>query len=286
MKYTEFSQRFDVLYNNITSNQAPGLNEYEKSVFLTEGQLKYIKDQFYALNNAEKAGFDNSRKRYTDFAGITKTAKLDPYKDKETSYVQLDPRSYLYYWPEDILFIINEQLIITPPKKHERIDAVAGTQEVEEAEEPTPEIRQIVPVSYGEYSRLMSKPFKQPLKYQGWRLLTNYDTFADLVGPQSTLIEKKRPLVELVLNNEDKKLYDSGESSYILRYIRIPNPIITANLSQEYGEVLEIQGMDGPRDCELHESVHEEILQTAVELAKQAWEGSLQSQANNSRRGA
>ena len=30
----EFSTEFDVLYNNITSNQAPGLNEYEKSIFL------------------------------------------------------------------------------------------------------------------------------------------------------------------------------------------------------------------------------------------------------------
>ena len=33
MNNTEFSNQFDVFYNNITSNQAPGLNEYEKSVF-------------------------------------------------------------------------------------------------------------------------------------------------------------------------------------------------------------------------------------------------------------
>lgn len=32
----EFSNEFDVLYNSITSNQAPGIDEYEKSVFLTE----------------------------------------------------------------------------------------------------------------------------------------------------------------------------------------------------------------------------------------------------------
>ena len=36
MKSEEFNNQFDVLYNNITSNQAPGLNEYEKSVFLTK----------------------------------------------------------------------------------------------------------------------------------------------------------------------------------------------------------------------------------------------------------
>lgn len=33
----EFSDEFDVLYNNISSNQAPGLDEYEKSLFLTRG---------------------------------------------------------------------------------------------------------------------------------------------------------------------------------------------------------------------------------------------------------
>ena len=34
MTIQEFSTEFDVLYNNVTSNQAPGLNEYEKSLFL------------------------------------------------------------------------------------------------------------------------------------------------------------------------------------------------------------------------------------------------------------
>lgn len=31
----EFSDEFDVLFNNISSNQAPGLDQYEKSLFLT-----------------------------------------------------------------------------------------------------------------------------------------------------------------------------------------------------------------------------------------------------------
>jgi hypothetical protein len=35
MTTTEFSNEFDILYNSITSNMAPGLDEYEKSVFLT-----------------------------------------------------------------------------------------------------------------------------------------------------------------------------------------------------------------------------------------------------------
>lgn len=35
MTLTEFNATFDIIYNNLFSNQAPGLDEYEKSVFLT-----------------------------------------------------------------------------------------------------------------------------------------------------------------------------------------------------------------------------------------------------------
>lgn len=110
MDHTEFSQRFDVLYNNITSNQAPGLNEYEKSVFLTKGQDEYIKNQFYALSNPKKAGFDNSRKRHVDFAGITKTVKLEKYTPSGTDYQKLDPRALMFEWPSDVMFVVNEQI--------------------------------------------------------------------------------------------------------------------------------------------------------------------------------
>jgi hypothetical protein len=36
MTLQDFSTQFDILWNNVSSNQAPGLNEFEKSVFLTK----------------------------------------------------------------------------------------------------------------------------------------------------------------------------------------------------------------------------------------------------------
>lgn len=36
MTLAEMSNEFDVLFNNIMSNQAPGIDEYEKSLFLTK----------------------------------------------------------------------------------------------------------------------------------------------------------------------------------------------------------------------------------------------------------
>lgn len=46
MTLQEFSIEFDILYNNISSNQAPGLTEYEKSVFLTQAQEALVLDLY------------------------------------------------------------------------------------------------------------------------------------------------------------------------------------------------------------------------------------------------
>ena len=51
MTTQEFSNEFDVLYNNIMSNQAPGLDEYEKSVFLTKAQLEILKNYLNPKGN-------------------------------------------------------------------------------------------------------------------------------------------------------------------------------------------------------------------------------------------
>ena len=70
MTAAEFSQEFDILYNNIASNQAPGLTEYEKSVFLTKAQDEIIKNYFTNKPNGNKyqEGIEDSAKRYSDFS--------------------------------------------------------------------------------------------------------------------------------------------------------------------------------------------------------------------------
>ena len=50
MTTQEFSNEFDVLYNNIMSNAAPGLDEYEKSVFLTKAQEDIIINLYNGKN--------------------------------------------------------------------------------------------------------------------------------------------------------------------------------------------------------------------------------------------
>lgn len=287
MSVEEMDNMFYVLYNNITSNQAPGLNAYEKSVFLTKGQDEILKNYFNpkSKGNNTKEGFDGNVKRQVDFSMLTTvattsatsytyslvTGKTD--KDGKPVYSRTEataPKSTYSYTEaydsdgnvlkdekDHVLYIRNEGTdvldfgtplfdmrentkSVTLPSKlmyaiNEMVEVTRNDKKI---------LLQVVPVKFDEYSRLMCKPYKRPLKYQAWRL-TNNDVVnkADIVvGPSDTL------------------------TKYTIRYVKRPNPIIVSNL-----DGLTIEGKSTATECELDPILHEEILQRAVELAKIAW---------------
>lgn len=241
MELSEFSNEFDVYYNSITSNQAPGLDEYEKSVFLTKAQDETLKSYFDPRSNRVQEGFDGSPRRQIDFSSLICTYKVvgDAGGDTDTSdlfqWASLDPRSNSrsFSLPFDIFIILNEQARVSRDGRND----VPLT---------------VVPVSYEEYNRLMSKPFARPLKRQAWRIFSDKNYNCDLViGPTDTL------------------------SEYVIRYLVRPNPIILVDLSDTD---LSIGGSKKPMNCQLDPILHHEILQRAVELAKAAYMGDLQSQ--------
>lgn len=225
MDHTEFSNGFDVLYNNIMSNAAPGINEYEKSVLLTKAQDEVLKNYFNPKGNKYQEGFDGSAKRQIDFSGLI-SVKEGTLLNGQAGF---DLRAKIYRMPEDVFLIINETLTTDTG------------------------VKQVVPISFDEYSRLMSKPYKEPLKYQAWRLVTEGSGSDDII-------------VELIPH--------SGEtvSKYTIKYVRRPKPIILVDLASEYGDV-SINGVSTISECELNPLIHEEILQRAVEMAKIVYTG-------------
>lgn len=313
MTNLEFSNEFDVLYNNITSNQAPGLDEYEKSVFLTKAQDEIVKAYFNPKTNKVHEGFDGNEKRQIDFSMIMRSAtfkntiytpvvgpgepvtpdfgdgeqsgplkvsqkdlnaiipsiskdwvtvnKLDSIVVpngwtlnevivdrgeglQDTQAIVLSPFQDAFFdnrnntkaveLNKDILMFINEYVIVTRGEQKVRLT--------------------VVPINYNEYSRLMSKPYKRPLKFNAWRLLDNSDAKnrAELiVGPNDTITQ------------------------YTIRYVKRPNPIVLSGLEEglSLGDNISIE-----TPCELDPILHPEILQRAVELAKAAYTGDLTSQ--------
>ena len=99
MTKEEFSNEFDVLYNNVTSNQAPGLDEYEKSVFLTKAQDEILKAYFSPRTNKLQEGFDDNERRQIDFSSITtvkdvtipsaSTSSFDPLQEASCLLIHL-----------------------------------------------------------------------------------------------------------------------------------------------------------------------------------------------------
>jgi hypothetical protein len=376
MTCEEFSNEFDILYNNVMSNKAPGLDEYEKSVFLTRAQDDIVKRYFTPKGNKDFEGFDSSLKRNMDFSSLYRNytiyaeevalSKLDKDKVKE-AYLQavqfisteaksireiidnlkkgissyfIDPENTQRCWygvcNEDLAaYISNDSNIVFVNSKNEGssfpykssdssewivrcnqnrdtivsdIDAVFNqspqtlytiknsvadnikdiinisllfSQEndsvflpindqllVEDTVLKKDRLLQILPITSVEYIRLMSKPFKQPLKNQAWKL-----------QEQSTDTSLSYKLF-FGKNNNFKE--------YTLRYLTHPKPIILTNLGNEG---LSINGYIGANEdnqlvkenattgytCQLNSELHYEILQRAVELAKAAYTGDLSS---------
>ena len=181
MTLEEFSNEFDILYNNITSNQAPPLDEYEKSVLLTQGQ-EYILKSYFSKANPMAQGFDDSPERQMDYSTLITTFSNESFG---TDFL-FDPRAIVSTLPDNIFLIIQE--VVYTDTKDSKI---------------------VVPINYREYSRIMNKPYKQPFKNQAWRMFQN-DTEGKLVAeiiPRATDVITKyvvryiRRPVPIILNN-------------------------------------------------------------------------------------
>lgn len=166
MTTQEFSNEFEVLYNNIMSNQAPGLDEYEKSVFLTKAQEELVRDYFNSRNVKNAQGFDDNQKRQYDFSTLLSSITLPDYTDTLRALSAMgwlvyntifDSRAKIYIAPSDLFLAINESIEDSVKRRYS-----------------------VLPISYDEYNRLMLKPYGFPLKRQAWRIIS--DRTSSLVG--------------------------------------------------------------------------------------------------------
>lgn len=234
MTIQEFSNEFDVLYNNIMSNQAPGLDEYEKSVFLTKAQSEIIKNYFNPKGNKYQEGFDGSQKRQVDFSKLMKTYASSGTVPTPTSFFGNVTGAYKITWPNDVFVVVNEVVDVIKKGDNRKYRL------------------QVIPIKYDEYLRVSSKPYKQPLKNQAWRIINGENDINLIVGH---------------LNNV-------SPNGYHIRYVKHPKPIILESLD---GSGLSINNETNEMGCELDPEIHPEILQRAVELARAAYAGDLKS---------
>jgi len=222
MTLKEFSIEFDILYNNISSNKAPGLNDYEKSIFLTKAQEEII-TELYSGRNGTQNSFEETEEQRRYLNALVTTKVCNEYKTTILNPLEvITNTSTIFELPEDVMFITYESARI-------------NSKEIS-----------VYPVSQDELSKILKNPFRGPSNNRVLRLD---------IGTN---------MVELI-SVEDI-------SSYKIRYIRKPNPIILP-LNNEgitiNDEGITINGKSEQSDCELDSSLHRTILDRAVALALQ-----------------
>lgn len=144
MTCEDFSNEFDELYNNVTSNMAPGLDDYDKSVFLTQAQEEIVTQLYNGTS-----GFESSELNRRYLANLITHVTIG--SSSPTSY-----SNYLVYTftpssgitpsnNKDILAIISEQVVLSD------IDCYSNGKFVS-----------VVPTKYDELNTVIQNPFRRP----------------------------------------------------------------------------------------------------------------------------
>lgn len=228
MTTTEMNNEFDIHYNSIASQSAPGLDVYEKSVFLSKAQLEIIKNYYDALSNRKQKGFESTEKRRTDLKELIKDYKTGT---SFSSSIGIHLSSRFFNLPSDTFLIVNERVKVTSSDcfNNSTID--------------------VKPVTYDEFNIQIKNPFKTPDGSIAWRLDIsdiNNNKVVEIVSPYNV----------------------TGSLEYQLRYIKYPKPIILKDLSTEFpGESISIDGVTAQTACQLSEEIQREIIDRAVEIA-------------------
>ena len=194
MTCEEFSLEFDLLYNNIMSNKAPGLSEYEKSLFLTQAQESIVLDIYSGKygdsfeRTEETKSYLNILIKQKEYIGIDGTDENSIISEGD----KLDTRSVFITLPEDLWFRTGETATIIDDSYKCHLD---GLREVT-----------VLPVTQDTFVRTKRSPFRGPNERRILRL------------------DSGKNQVELISNYEIH--------SYTVRYLSRPEPIILKELPQ------------------------------------------------------
>ena len=151
MTTQEFSNEFDILYNNIMSNSAPGLNEYEKSVFLTLAQEAFVLDVYNGKYN------ENSFESTEEVSDYINTLVRQAQITDSTEGNGISKKSVFYQLPNDLWFITYESVIL----RDDALNCKNGQEVI------------VKPITQDKYYSISKNPFRGANDRRVLRLLSN-----------------------------------------------------------------------------------------------------------------
>ena len=232
----EFSIEFDILYNNLASNAAPPINEYEKSVLLTKAQSDIVLE-LYSGRNQLGLSFESNEEARQYLKILIVKASVDLSTSTPIKYNNYSRYTIDKDWRSSVLFSIKEEIenIVNSDTK-----SYINTYPV-------------VPISTDTLESTIKNPFKGPKKNR-----------------RAVITDTEQGSSYLYVDAP------SNTCNYNEWYIRYPYPIILPNIEEEgltVGDVECVEYITDGLSCELPKSLHYTILERAVQLAKMAYIG-------------
>lgn len=244
MSINDFSSGFDTLLNSYSIVGSFGdthpdirLDEYEKSVFLTKAQEEVVL-ALYNGHNIFNQNFEVTEELRRYLSGLITEAQLKP---SDNTILSLFDETFDYTFHERLkrfIGISNISYFFKLPDNLWFITYEAISTDGHGCESMS--VMDVFPVRQDEYHKIKRNPFRGPNSRRALRL--------DL--PQN--------YVEIVCKY--------SVSDYYIRYLKKLKPIVLTNLLDEQN----INGVSIPTECEVHEGLHQKILERAVQLALQS----------------
>lgn len=159
MTTQEFSNAFDTLLNSYSTQAEFGdqaskvditLDEYEKSLFLTQAQENVVLG-LYSGRSAIGDSFESTEELKRNLSNLIATAELTP--EATPSVAVLSSNSKTFSLPNDLWFITYEAITISS------VDTCLNNKVI-----------RVVPITQDEYLKVRDNPFRGATRRQGLRL--------------------------------------------------------------------------------------------------------------------
>jgi hypothetical protein len=249
----------EVGFEAIANFSLPGFEKKEWSSFLTQAQENILKQRLNVRGNKYGEILEGTEKRSLDFSELVKSSV--PIFPSSLNYITQFPNSYLFTLPTDCFYPINERV------ETDKLDCKKGGY----LQLP------VKPISHGYYNANSDNPLKKPYldRTEGlvWRVKHERENETFTGGTTGYIYDK--PQVHEIITDGT-----FGITSYLLRYLRRPRPILIHDVNDSTsfrGYLMTTTSLH----CELDESIHPEIVTEAIKKAAASMNDQARYQISN-----
>lgn len=237
------AKEFDIKYDMITSLDAPGYNNQEKSVFLSQAQENIIKQRYQPRGNKYGDGFEQTEKRRVDLSELVQNVLLVTATNIEAFTASYNlPNGRFWKMPADFMWSISESANIVLGSTNSQYTCTGTPYIIENVK--------VKPKTHDEYHADIENPFAKPYHKLVWRMDYQREDYTEAFTAGT---ETRHELITDGSYTVDK---------YRVRYVRRPDDIIPVTSGDTTA------GTAGQRvDCRLDPSIHREIVTEAVRIA-------------------